>query len=109
MRPRSSVEEQRFPKPRALVRFRPGALSKALQEVPRLQAFFSSFILAEPLAGDCTWSLEASEDCRATVARNVRRREYRLLMRQRTGIEVRHKKACASRGGRCCNCQPTYQ
>jgi integrase len=28
---------------------------------------------------------------------------------QRTGIEVRHKKACASRHGVRCNCQPTYQ
>lgn len=30
-------------------------------------------------------------------------------MAQRTGIEVRHKKACASRIGGRCNCQPTYQ
>jgi len=30
-------------------------------------------------------------------------------MPQRTGIEVRHKKACASRSGGRCNCQPTYQ
>jgi len=30
-------------------------------------------------------------------------------MAQRTGIEVRHKKACASRAGGRCNCQPTYQ
>jgi integrase len=30
-------------------------------------------------------------------------------MAQLTGIEVRHKKACASRYGRRCNCQPTYQ
>lgn len=30
-------------------------------------------------------------------------------MAQLTGIEVRHKKACASRDGRRCNCQPTYQ
>jgi integrase len=30
-------------------------------------------------------------------------------MGQRTGIEVRHKKACASRDGCRCNCQPTYQ
>jgi integrase len=30
-------------------------------------------------------------------------------MAQRTGIEVRHKKACASRSGARCNCQPTYQ
>ena len=30
-------------------------------------------------------------------------------MAQRTGIEVRHKKACASRDGSRCNCQPTYQ
>jgi integrase len=30
-------------------------------------------------------------------------------MSQLTGIEVRHKKACASRNGRRCNCQPTYQ
>ena len=30
-------------------------------------------------------------------------------MGQRTGIEVRHKKACASRSGGRCNCQPTYQ
>jgi integrase len=30
-------------------------------------------------------------------------------MGQRTGIEVRHKKACASRDGRRCNCQPSYQ
>jgi len=30
-------------------------------------------------------------------------------MGQRTGIEVRHKKACASRDGSRCNCQPTYQ
>src|SRR5688500_2198353 len=30
-------------------------------------------------------------------------------MGQRTGIEVRHKKACASRDGGPCNCQPTYQ
>jgi integrase len=28
---------------------------------------------------------------------------------QRTGIEVRHKKACASRRGARCNCDPTYQ
>jgi integrase len=28
---------------------------------------------------------------------------------QRTGIEVRHKKACASRRGVRCNCDPTYQ
>jgi signal transduction protein with GAF and PtsI domain len=28
---------------------------------------------------------------------------------QRTGIEVRHKKLCASRGGARCNCQATYQ
>jgi integrase len=28
---------------------------------------------------------------------------------QHTGIEVRHKKACASRGGGRCNCQPAYQ
>jgi integrase len=30
-------------------------------------------------------------------------------MAQLTGIEVRHKKACASRDGRRCNCQPSYQ
>lgn len=30
-------------------------------------------------------------------------------MGQRTGIEVRHKKACASHTGRSCNCQPSYQ
>jgi integrase len=30
-------------------------------------------------------------------------------MAQRTGIEVRHRKACASRSGGRCNCQPTYQ
>lgn len=30
-------------------------------------------------------------------------------MGQRTGIEVRHKKACASRDSGRCNCQPTYQ
>jgi integrase len=30
-------------------------------------------------------------------------------MGQRTGIEVRHKKACASRNGGRCSCQPTYQ
>jgi integrase len=30
-------------------------------------------------------------------------------MGQRTGIEVRHKKVCASRNGGRCNCQPTYQ
>ncbi len=30
-------------------------------------------------------------------------------MAQLTGIEVRHKKACASRNGVRCNCQPTYQ
>lgn len=30
-------------------------------------------------------------------------------MAQRTGIEVRHKKACASRDGGRCNCQPTCQ
>ena len=30
-------------------------------------------------------------------------------MAQRTGIEVRHKKACVSRRGGRCNCQPTYQ
>lgn len=30
-------------------------------------------------------------------------------MAQRTGIEVRHKKACTSRSGGRCNCQPTYQ
>jgi integrase len=30
-------------------------------------------------------------------------------MAQRTGIEVRHKKACASRDSGRCNCQPTYQ
>src|SRR6266508_4175517 len=30
-------------------------------------------------------------------------------MGQRTGIEVRHKKACASRNDGRCNCQPTYQ
>ena len=30
-------------------------------------------------------------------------------MAQLTGIEVRHKKACASREGRRCNCQPAYQ
>jgi integrase len=30
-------------------------------------------------------------------------------MGQHTGIEVRHKKACASKDGRRCNCQPTYQ
>jgi len=30
-------------------------------------------------------------------------------MAQLTGIEVRHKKACASRNGGRCNCQPTYQ
>ena len=29
-------------------------------------------------------------------------------MGQRTGIEVRHKKACASRDGSRCTCQPTY-
>jgi integrase len=28
---------------------------------------------------------------------------------QRTGIEVRHKNACASRRGARCNCDPTYQ
>jgi integrase len=28
---------------------------------------------------------------------------------QHTGIEVRHKRACASRNGGRCNCQPTYQ
>lgn len=30
-------------------------------------------------------------------------------MAQRTGIEVRHKKVCATRDGGRCNCQPTYQ
>jgi integrase len=30
-------------------------------------------------------------------------------MSQLTGIEVRHKKTCASRDGRRCNCEPTYQ
>jgi integrase len=30
-------------------------------------------------------------------------------MSQLTGIEVRHKKTCASREGRRCNCEPTYQ
>jgi hypothetical protein len=30
-------------------------------------------------------------------------------MPQLTGIEVRHKKSCAFRDGRRCNCQPTYQ
>ena len=30
-------------------------------------------------------------------------------MAQRTGIEVRHKKSCASRRGARCNCDPTYQ
>ncbi|HEY7149414.1 MAG TPA: tyrosine-type recombinase/integrase [Gaiellaceae bacterium] len=30
-------------------------------------------------------------------------------MAQRTGIEVRHKRACASRHGARCNCAPTYQ
>jgi integrase len=30
-------------------------------------------------------------------------------MGQRTGIEVRHRKACASRNGGRCNCQPSYQ
>jgi integrase len=30
-------------------------------------------------------------------------------MAQLTGIEVRHRKACASRDGRRCNCQPSYQ
>lgn len=30
-------------------------------------------------------------------------------MAQLTGIEVRHRKACASRNGGRCNCQPTYQ
>src|SRR6266508_2444294 len=30
-------------------------------------------------------------------------------MAQLTGIEVRHKKVCASRDGRRCNCEPTYQ
>ena len=30
-------------------------------------------------------------------------------MAQLTGIEVRHKKACTSRDGRRCNCEPTYQ
>ncbi|MGH3023455.1 MAG: tyrosine-type recombinase/integrase [Gaiellaceae bacterium] len=30
-------------------------------------------------------------------------------MGQRTGIELRHKKACGSRDGGRCNCQPTYQ
>jgi integrase len=30
-------------------------------------------------------------------------------MAQLTGIDVRHKKACASRDQRHCNCQPTYQ
>lgn len=30
-------------------------------------------------------------------------------MAQRTGIEVRHRKVCASRSGGRCNCQPTYQ
>jgi integrase len=31
------------------------------------------------------------------------------VVAQRTGIEVRHKKACASRRGTRCNCDPTYQ
>jgi integrase len=30
-------------------------------------------------------------------------------MAQLTGIDVRHKKACASHDGRRCNCQPSYQ
>jgi integrase len=30
-------------------------------------------------------------------------------MAQLTGIEVRHKKACPSRDGRRCNCEPAYQ
>ena len=46
--------EQRFPKPRALVRFRPGALLNHLQKVASLQDFFLSFILAETFAGDRT-------------------------------------------------------
>jgi hypothetical protein len=46
--------EQRFPKPRALVRFRPGALSTLLQNVASLQEFFLSFILSETIAGDAT-------------------------------------------------------
>jgi hypothetical protein len=46
--------EQRFPKPRALVRFRPGAPLHRLQKVASLQEFFLSFILAETLGGDRT-------------------------------------------------------
>jgi hypothetical protein len=38
--------EQRFPKPRALVRFRPGALFDRASEVAHLQEFLLSFILA---------------------------------------------------------------
>ncbi len=46
--------EQRFPKPRALVRFRPGALLDRTSEVADLQDFLLSFILAEALPDDCT-------------------------------------------------------
>jgi hypothetical protein len=46
--------EQRFPKPRALVRFRPGALLDAAPEVAELQEFLLSFILAAALTGDRT-------------------------------------------------------
>jgi hypothetical protein len=36
--------EQRFPKPRALVRFRPGALSKVLQEIAEAAALVDSYL-----------------------------------------------------------------
>jgi hypothetical protein len=52
--PVAQWKEQRFPKPRALVRFRPGASLHRLQEVASLQEFFLSFILAEIFAGDRT-------------------------------------------------------
>jgi hypothetical protein len=71
--------EQRFPKPRALVRFRPGASLDRAPEVADLQEFLLSFILPEALSDNRARSLEASEDCRATVALNVRRREHRRL------------------------------
>jgi integrase len=74
-----------------------------------LQEFFLSFILAE--ASPTT--APDRQRHQKTVARLSRGTSDALstvlLMAQLTGIEVRHKKACGSRDGRRCNCEPSYQ
>src|SRR5262249_12038636 len=72
----------------------------------------NSFFLTDSSASDGVVARDGHFDT-GTVARLSRGTSDALssvpVVAQRTGIEVRHKKACAVRRGARCNCDPTYQ